>query len=327
MSQYSWPDPATRPLLGKSIDRVDGPSKSSGRAKYTYDYNPQGLLAGKILRCPYAHAQIISIDTSAAEKMPGVKAVVAIQQPGTEVFWAGAEVVGVAAVDEATLEDALRAIKVEYKVLPHFVSDAEPPKNISADTGPLSSDDFQDMEENQVPDDQVIARIQKDGISFKPEEKDYASMKGMGVEAPVIAALRKAKYVPAPAVAKTPYKKTGLQTQGDPDKAFASAAAVVEGIYGTPCIVHSCLETHGSASEWTADKELVVHISTQNVSGIAAQMAEPLNVPAGNIQVLQQNIGGGFGSKFSADVWDINTANLSKAAGKKAGEEHARPQS
>jgi len=317
MSQYSWPDPATRPLLGKSISRVDGPSKASGKAKYTYDYNPQGLLAGKILRCPYAHARIKSIDTSAAEKMPGVKAVQIIQKPGTEIFWAGDEIVGVAAVDERTVNDALRAIKVEYEVLPHFVSDAEPPKNIAADNGPLSSDDFQDMEENQVPDEEVIARIQKTGISFKPEEKDYASMKGMGVEPAVIAALRKAKYVAAEAKSKSPYKKTGVQTTGTPDKAFASAAAVVEGIYGVPCIVHACLESHGSASEWTGDKDLVVHISTQNVSGIAAQMAEPLNVPAGNINVLQQNIGGGFGSKFSADRWDVNTANLSKAAGGK----------
>ena len=104
MSQYSWPDPATRPLLGKKISRVDGPSKSSGRAKYTYDYNPQGLLAGKILRCPYAHAKIVSIDTSAAEKMPGVKAIEIIQKPGTEIFWAGDEIVGVAAVDEGTVE-------------------------------------------------------------------------------------------------------------------------------------------------------------------------------------------------------------------------------
>ena len=47
MSQYSWPDPATRPLLGKKIDRVDGPSKSSGRAKYTYDYNPAGTAGGQ----------------------------------------------------------------------------------------------------------------------------------------------------------------------------------------------------------------------------------------------------------------------------------------
>jgi xanthine dehydrogenase YagR molybdenum-binding subunit len=59
---------------------------------------------------------------------------------------------------------------------------------------------------------------------------------------------------------------------------------------------------------------MVVHISTQNVSGIAAQMAEPLNVPAGNINVLQQNVGGGFGSKFSVDRWDVTTARLSKKA-------------
>ena len=46
MSEYSWPNPATRPLLGKKISRVDGPVKVSGRAKYTFDYNPDGLLAG-----------------------------------------------------------------------------------------------------------------------------------------------------------------------------------------------------------------------------------------------------------------------------------------
>src|SRR5664279_4578459 len=250
MSEYSWPDPATQPLLGKKITRIDGPSKSSGRAKYTYDYNPDGLLAGKMVRCPYAHAKVKSIDTSAAEKMPGVKAIEIVQKPGTEIFWAGDEIVGVAAVDEGTAEDAVRAIKVEYEVLPHFVSDAEPPKNIATDSGPLSSDDFQDLEENQVPDEEVIAAIQKRGISFKPEEKDYESMKGMGVEPAVIAALRKAKFVTAEAKAKSPYKKTGLQTTGTPDKAFASAAAVVEGVYGVPCIVHVCLESHGSASEW-----------------------------------------------------------------------------
>ena len=317
MSQYSWPDPSTRPLLGKRISRVDGPSKSSGRAKYTYDYNPQGLLAGKILRCPYAHARIVSIDTSAAEKMPGVKAVEVIQKPGAEIFWAGDEIVGVAAVDEGTVDDAIRAIKVEYEVLPHFVSDAEPPKNVATDSGPISEDDLQDMEENQVPDDEVIAAIQKRGISFKPTDKDYESMKGMGVEPPVIAALRNAKYVEAPAKPKSAYKKTALQTQGEPDKAFAAAATVSEGVYGIPCIVHCCMESHGSASEWPSDNEMVVHISTQNVSGIAPQMAEPLKIPAGNINVLQQNVGGGFGSKFSADRWDINTANLSKKAGGK----------
>ena len=314
MTQYSWPDPALRPLLGKKIDRVDGPSKSSGRAKYTYDYNPQGLLAGKILRCPYAHAKITSIDTGAAEKMPGVKAVEVIQGPGTEIFWAGDEIVGVSAVDEGTCEDAMRAIKVEYEILPHFVSDAEPPKNIATDTGPVSKDDFEDMLDNQVPDEQVISAIEKRGISFKPTEKDYASYKGMGADPSIITALEKAKYVEAENKPKSPYKKTATQTTGTPDKAFTSAAAVSEGLYGASCIVHSCLETHGSAIEWPGEKEMIVHISTQNVSGIAAQMAEPLSVPASNINVLQQNVGGGFGSKFSVDRWDVTTAKLSKKA-------------
>lgn len=317
MSQYSWPDPATQPLLGKRINRVDGPSKSSGRAKYTYDYYPQGLLAGKILRCPYAHAKITSIDISAAEKMPGVKAIEIIQKPGTEIFWAGDEIVGVASVDEGTCEDALRAVKVEYEVLPHFVSDAEPPKNVATDTGPVSADDFDDMVENQVPDDDVVSAIQKRGISFKPTDKDYASYKGEGVDSSIITALKSAKFVEAAAKPKSPYKKTALQTQGEPDKAFSSAAAVSEGVYGMPCIVHCCLETHGSASEWPGDSEMTMHISTQNVSGIAAQMADPLKVAAGNINVVQQNVGGGFGSKFSADRWDVNTATLSKKAGGK----------
>ena len=192
MSQYSWPDPATQPLLGKRILRLDGPSKSSGRAKYTYDYNPDGLLAGKIVRCPYAHAKIKSIDTSAAEKMPGVKAIEIVQKPGTEIFWAGDEIVGVAAVDEGTAEDAVRAIKVEYEVLPHFVSDAEPPKNIAPTTGPISQDDFEAMEENQVPDDEVIAMIKKRGISFTADDKYLKAMEGEGTDPKVIAAVRNA---------------------------------------------------------------------------------------------------------------------------------------
>ena len=64
-------------------------------------------------------------------------------------------------------------------------------------------------------------------------------------------------------------------------------------------------------------RTLLVHVSTQNLSGIAPQVAEPLGIPAGNIQVLQQYVGGGFGSKFSPDRWGIATAQLSKAAGGK----------
>ena len=77
---YNWPAPEKRSLIGKRISRVDGPFKVSGRAKYTYDYNPKGMLYGAVLRSPHPKARIVSIDTSEAEKMPGVKAVHIIQK-------------------------------------------------------------------------------------------------------------------------------------------------------------------------------------------------------------------------------------------------------
>src|SRR5437879_5325915 len=125
MPDYAWPDAQHRTLIGTRVTRVDSPAKVSGQAKYTYDVHRPGMLYGKVLRCPYAHAKIVSIDTSAAEKMPGVKAVKIIQGPGTEIQWAGSEIVAVAAVDEPTAEDAIRAIKVEYERLPHFVNEAD----------------------------------------------------------------------------------------------------------------------------------------------------------------------------------------------------------
>jgi xanthine dehydrogenase YagR molybdenum-binding subunit len=75
------------------------------------------------------------------------------------------------------------------------------------------------------------------------------------------------------------------------------------------------MESHGSTSEWTDTDHLLVHMSTQNVSGIAGQMAEPLKVPSSNIRVHQDHVGGGFGSKFGPDRWGIVTAQLSKKAG------------
>ncbi|HEX8090739.1 MAG TPA: xanthine dehydrogenase family protein molybdopterin-binding subunit, partial [Blastocatellia bacterium] len=89
MAEYKWPEADKRTLIGKRISRVDGPAKVSGKAKYSYDVHRPGMLYGKILRCPHAHAKIVSIDVSAAEKMPGVKAVKIIQDVGTEIRWAG----------------------------------------------------------------------------------------------------------------------------------------------------------------------------------------------------------------------------------------------
>jgi len=244
MAEYKWPEADKRTLIGKRISRIDGPFKVSGRAKYSFDINRPGMLFGKILRSPHAHAKIKSIDTSAAEKMPGVKAVHVVAAPETELYWVGASVVAVAAVDEPTAEDAIRAIKVEYEVLPHLVIDNDPK---------AAGEFARTANENKA---------------------------------------------------------------GDPDKGFNDAEVTIEGNYGLPVITHCCLEPHGSVMEWEGDNVLA-HLSTQAVSGSVAQIARPLEIPATSVRVQQDHIGGGFGSKFGPDEWDITAARLSKKAGGK----------
>ena len=140
----------------------------------------------------------------------------------------------------------------------------------------------------------------------------------MGVDPKVIDALRTAKYVQAAETAKSPYKKTAVQTQGDPDKAFASAAAVSEGLYGVS-LHHALAALRRTAWPWNGrpTKTWWFTFRRKTSPALLRRLAEPLSIPAGNIKVLQQNIGGGFGSKFSADRWDMNTAQLSKTAGGK----------
>lgn len=318
MPDYKWPDADQRTLIGKRVSRVDSPVKVSGRAKYTYDVKRPGMLFGKMVRSPYAHCRVVSIDTSAAEKMPGVKGIQIVQAPGSQIFWEGDEVVAVAAVDERTAEDAVRAINVKYQKLSHLVSDAEPPAGAGEGGGPISQDDLEDALSNQVPEAQLIDMINKQGVSFKVSQDYLNELKGYEVPDSILNALRAAPYheVKEGTGAHSSFQKAAALTVGDPDKGFADSEVVSEGIYGIPVITHCCLESHGSTSEWTAEDKLSVHMSTQNVSGIPAQMAEPLKIPASNIRVQQDHIGGGFGSKFSPDKWGIFTAQLAKKAGK-----------
>src|SRR5947208_4371406 len=93
-----WPE--KRRLLGTKVKRIDGPDKSTGKAKYTFDINRPGMLHGVILRCPHPHARIKSLDTRAAEAMPGFKALHLIKKAGDELYYAGDEVLGLAADTE-----------------------------------------------------------------------------------------------------------------------------------------------------------------------------------------------------------------------------------
>lgn len=116
----TWGPKNAHTLLNKAIERQDGPAKVTGTAIYTYDVRLPGMLHGRLLRAPYASAQVTAIDTSAAEKMPGVKAVLSFGNKALK--YEGDPVAAVAATTPERAEDALRAIKVTYKALPHAVT-------------------------------------------------------------------------------------------------------------------------------------------------------------------------------------------------------------
>jgi len=152
MSKYS--------VIGKPTTNVDGAAKVTGEAVYTFDMTLPNMLYGRLLRSPYPHARIISIDTSEAEKLPGVKAVITGKDtPGgkyglwrrfreltdqevlatTKVRFIGDPVAAVAAISEEIAEKALDLINVEYELLPAVFEPLEAIK----DDAPLVHDDFE----------------------------------------------------------------------------------------------------------------------------------------------------------------------------------------
>ncbi|HEV3220898.1 MAG TPA: xanthine dehydrogenase family protein molybdopterin-binding subunit [Candidatus Acidoferrales bacterium] len=128
MADYKWPPVEKRSLIGKRISKLDSPWKSSGTAVYAYDVHRPNMLYGRMVLSPHAHAKITSIDTSEAEKMPGVHAVHIITDSGVgkEALWAGKEIVSVAAETDDQARDAARKVKIEYEVLPYLVADTTP---------------------------------------------------------------------------------------------------------------------------------------------------------------------------------------------------------
>lgn len=242
MPEYKWPPMASRKVMGQRLSRLDGPAKSAGRAKYPSDLNPQGLLFTAMLMSPHAHAKIKSIDTTEAKAIKGVQGIRTFVQPGAEIQWANAEIAIAAADSEEIARDAIRAIKIDWEVLPHVV-----------------------REENL-------------------------------------------------AKAGSRAKAAGEQITGDPDKALADAEVKHEGEYGIPVITHCCLEPHGQTSSWKGDI-IDAWPSTQAVSTHATQLAGLMNIPASQIQVTCDYMGGGFGSKFPPDSWGAEGARISKDAG------------
>ncbi|MBI4350243.1 MAG: molybdopterin-dependent oxidoreductase [Elusimicrobia bacterium] len=188
--------------VGRSLHRKDAPDKVTGRARYTGDMNLPGMLHGKILTSPMAHAKIKSIDTSAAEKLPGVKAVITWKDVSETLYgvsparydehvlakdrvrYVGDEIAAVAAVDEATAAEALDLIKVEFEALPEVftIEDAmkegapvlheKYPSNVNVDVNYT----FGDMEKGFAEADLVLEQRYQGNRTYQSPMEPHATL-------------------------------------------------------------------------------------------------------------------------------------------------------
>ena len=211
------------------------------------------MLYGRIVRSPYPHARVVSVDLSAAQRTPGVKAALVWRDPANAqnsvVMFQGDEVAGVAADTEEHAIDAARLIKVEYEVLPH------------------------------------------------------------------VAVVEQALAGTAPAVFTGGNVRVGqTQEAGNLAAGFQAAAHTIDETYSTQVITHVCLESHGTVCEWDGDK-LTAWVSTQGINTARENFATSLSIPAANVRVICEYMGGGFGSKgFSVGGEGLICARLAKMA-------------
>jgi xanthine dehydrogenase YagR molybdenum-binding subunit len=280
------PLPANAELtyIGKPTERYDGPAKAMGKGKYTADVNLPGMLYARLVDATIPHGRIVSIDTSAAEKVPGVRAVHVIEHvygvaelrdPKQEtpsrypvVRYAGQPIAGVAAISQQIANDAAALVKVQYDTMPFVV-------------------------------DRADARSDDAPMVF-PGPADAAGSAGGGGGP---------KGVPQKGNVHGPQQKK----IGDTDKGFSEADVIVEGEYFTQVQTHSALETHGFVVDWKPE-EVTVYASTQGTSSVRNEFADVFKLPKSKVRVITEFMGGGFGAKFGAGNEGVVAANLSRKA-------------
>ena len=276
-------------VVGKRHVRPDGVDKVTGRAQYGADVQLAGLLQGKVLRSPHAHARIKSIDTSAAEAHPGVHAVVtAVDLPfaslsreelggdyqrlkfasnhvlaAEKALFKGHPVAAVAADSQHTAEEAINLIKVEYEVLPPAMS----VKQAMEADAPLLHEDLFTSELGELSD--------------------------------------KASNVASHMAFET----------GDVEDGFKRADVVLEREYETASVHQGYIEPHNSTAFWNTDGQLNIWCSTQGPFVVRTSVADVLRHPVSRVKVTPMEIGGGFGGKITAYLEPI-AALLSKKSGR-----------
>jgi len=174
------PAPSEFKLIGRPTPRVDGKLVVTGRAKYTHDIFFKDMLYAKILRSPYASAEVAAVDLSAAQNLPGVKAMLKLKEG--RLKYEGEQIAAVAAVSEKTAEEALKLIKVDYKALPHVVTpdtamaDGAPRVHESANVEKINEYSRGNIDQGFAEAEVTIERTYKTAIEIHQTAETHASV-------------------------------------------------------------------------------------------------------------------------------------------------------
>jgi len=267
-------------LIGKSLPRIDALAKATGQTAYTGDLDLPGMLVGRVLRSPWAHARIASIDTSRAKSLRGVKTVLTAadfpdgrhgmcikdQTPlaREKVRYIGERVAAVAATDLETAEEALQLVRVEYEELaPIF----DPLEALGA-KAPLI---HQEIDRYDTAIDNIV------------------------------------KYGNVCSVSRI--------KRGNVDDGFAQADHVFEDTFSTPMVHQGYLEPHTVMVQVEPSGKVTVWTASPSVFKVRDGVADILGLARSMVKVVAGPVGGSFGSKNELRLEPI-CARLAQKSGR-----------
>jgi xanthine dehydrogenase molybdenum-binding subunit len=277
-------------VIGTRPIRHDGVDKVTGRAKYGADVQLTGLLHGATVRSPHAHARIVSIDTSQALALPGVRAVITRDDfidPKHRI-----EELGEGAVDIAHLS---RNVMAREKTLyrGHVVA-------------AVAADDVHIAEE--------AARLVH--VEYEPLPPVLSVLDAMRDEAPILLPDLRTQSIAGPKGDRpTNIAKHFRYEKGDIAKGFKQAKVIIERTFDTATVHQGYIEPHNATAFWNADGQVTVWTSTQGAFAARDQLGNLLNLPISRIKVVPMEIGGGFGGKIAVYLEPL-AAMLSKKSGR-----------
>jgi CO/xanthine dehydrogenase Mo-binding subunit len=273
-------------VVGDILPMLDAAERVSGRINYGLNFELPGMLVGKVLRSPFAHARLVAIDTSRAERLEGVTAVLTRDDFGSatpfsgkygrvfrdqtvvafeKVRFVGDPVAAVAAVNEDIADEAVSLIKTQYEEVAAIFNEEEALKPDS----PLVHDP-------------------------RPEQQPMFS--------------KLIQDLPGGSNVCSHFKLR----RGDVERGFREADFVFEDVFHSPAAQHAPLEPHVTVAQYFQGK-LTIWTSTQMPHAIRSQMAELFNLPLARVRVIVETLGGGFGSKGSLRLEPITSFLALKA--------------